>query len=77
MLRRKKEYNNLTGDSGYIYQNKLGKGCFQHDMAYGGFKDLSRRTTSDKVLSDKTLILLKIQNIIEINKDLFQWFINF
>ena len=22
--------------------------CFQHDMAYGNFKDLARRTASDK-----------------------------
>ena len=28
-----------TGDTEYIYKNKLGKTCFQHDMAYGGFKD--------------------------------------
>ena len=33
-----------TGDSRYIYQNKLDKACFQHDMAYGDFKDLTRRT---------------------------------
>ena len=24
-----------TGDSRYIYQNKLDKACFQHAMAYG------------------------------------------
>ena len=24
-----------TGDSRYIYQNKLDKACFQHGMAYG------------------------------------------
>ena len=24
-----------TRDSRYIYQNELGKACFQHDMAYG------------------------------------------
>ena len=29
-----------TGDSRYIYQNELDKVCFQHDMAYGDFKDL-------------------------------------
>ena len=29
-----------TGDPQYIYQNELDKGCFQHDMAYGDFKDL-------------------------------------
>ena len=42
-----------TGDSRYIYQNKLDKACFQHDMAYGDFKDLTRRTASDKILHDK------------------------
>ena len=29
-----------TGDSRYIYKNELDKACFQHDMAYGDFKDL-------------------------------------
>ena len=43
-----------TGDSRYIYQNKLDNACFQHDMAYGGFKDLARRAASDKILRDKT-----------------------
>ena len=42
-----------TGDTNYIYKNELGKACFQHDMAYGDFKDLQRRTQSDKVLKDK------------------------
>ena len=42
-----------TGDTEYIYKNKLGKTCFQHDMAYGGFKDLAKRTASDKVLRNK------------------------
>ena len=32
-----------TEDSQYIYRNKLDKECFHHDMAYGDFKDLSRR----------------------------------
>ena len=39
---------NETGDLRYIYQNKLDKTYFQHDMAYGDFKDLTRRTASDK-----------------------------
>ena len=26
---------NEIGDSWYIYQNELGKGCFQHGMVYG------------------------------------------
>ena len=29
-----------TGNSIYIYKNELDKACFQHDMAYGDFKDL-------------------------------------
>ena len=39
------------GDSRYIYQNKLDKACFQNDMAYGDFRDLTRRTVSDKILN--------------------------
>ena len=42
-----------TGDSRYIYKNELHKACFQHDMAYGDFKDLTKRTVVDKVLRDK------------------------
>ena len=42
-----------TGDTNYIYRNELDKACFQHDMAYGDFKDLKKRTQSDKVLKDK------------------------
>ena len=44
-----------TGDTKYIYKNKLDKACFQHDMAYGDFKDLKRRTQSDIVLKYKAL----------------------
>ena len=42
-----------TGDSRYIYRNELDKACFQHDMAYGDFKDLRRRRAADNVLRDK------------------------
>ena len=38
-----------TGDTSYIYKNEPDKACFQHDMAYGDFKDIARRTASDKV----------------------------
>ena len=31
-----------TGDSRYIYENELDKSCFQHDMAYGDFKNLPK-----------------------------------
>ena len=39
-----------TGDTNDIYKNELDKVCFQHDMAYGDFKDIARRTTSDRIL---------------------------
>ena len=42
-----------TKDTSNIYKNELDKACFQHDMAYGDFKDLARRTASDKKLKDK------------------------
>ena len=43
----------------YIYKNELDKACFQHDMAYGDFKDLKRRTFSDKVLRNKAFNVVK------------------
>ena len=34
-----------------MYQNELDKAYFQHDMAYGDFIDLTRRTASDKAFN--------------------------
>ena len=48
-----------TGDTKYIYRNELDKACFQHYMAYGGFKDLVRRKSFDKVLRDKAFNIAK------------------
>ena len=48
-----------TGDTNYIYENELDKVCFQHDMAYGDFKDLARKTDPDKVLRDKAFDVVK------------------
>ena len=48
-----------TGDSQYIYQNELDKACFQHVMAFGDFKYLTRRTASDKILCDKGFNIAK------------------
>ena len=48
-----------TGDTTYIYKKELDKTCFQYDMAYGDFKDLARRTASDKVLRDKAFNIAK------------------
>ena len=44
-----------TGNTNFIYKNKLDKACFQHDMADGKTKDSVKRTQSDKVLKDKAL----------------------
>ena len=46
-----------TGDTRHIYKTDLDKDitCFQHDMAYGGFKDLTKRAQSDIVLKNKAL----------------------
>ena len=48
-----------AGDSQHIYQKELNKGRFQQDMAYGDFKDITRRTTSDKILRDKVVNIAK------------------
>ena len=48
-----------TGDTSYIYKIELDKACFEHDMAYGDFKDLARRTASDNVLRDKAFNIAK------------------
>ena len=48
-----------TEYTSYIYKNELDKDCFQHDMAYGDFKDLKRRRFSDKVLTDKAFNIAK------------------
>ena len=37
-----------TENTDFIYKNKLDKACFEHDMAYGKSKDLTKRTQSDK-----------------------------
>ena len=47
------------GDTKYIYRKELDKTCFQHDMPYGDFQDLARRTASDEVLKDKAFNIVK------------------
>ena len=48
-----------TGDTSYIYKNELDKAFFQHDKACGDFKDLKRRTASDKIFRDKAFNIAK------------------
>ena len=67
-----------TGDTKYIYKNELDKACLQHDMPYGDFKDLARRTASDKILGDNAFNTAKNPKCDGYAcKVLFLWFINF
>ena len=61
LLKTRNEFKNSKKQeiADYIYKNELDKTCFQHDMAYGDFKDLARRTASDKVLRDKAFNIAK------------------
>ena len=48
-----------TRDASYIYKNELDQPCFQHNMASDDFKDLKRKTVSDKMLRDKAFNIAK------------------
>ena len=39
----------LVRNTNYIYKNELNKASFEHDMAHGNFKNLKRRTQSDRI----------------------------
>ena len=60
-------------DSRYIYENKLDRACFQHNMVYVDFKYLPKRGASDKPLHEQAISLAKIQRMMDINTDLLQW----
>ena len=84
LLKAKKEFKNLQKQEIqdiyiYIYRNELDKVCFQHDKAYGDFKDLARTTASDKVLRDKAFNIAKNSkhNIKDIKEVLLLWFVHF
>ena len=61
LLKTKKELKKFkkTGNTSYIYKNEHDNACFQHDMSYWDFKDLKRRTASDKILRDKAINIAK------------------
>ena len=52
LLQTRKELKNLCKHKTHIYKYDLDKACFQHDMTYGKYKDLTKRTQSHKVLRD-------------------------
>ena len=66
----------VTGFTNYIYKNELDKACFQHDISYGDFKDLARRTASDKVLRDKAFNIAKNPKYDGYQRGLILWFTN-
>ena len=51
-----------TGHTKYIYKNEFDKAYFQQEMAYWDFKDLARRTPSNKVLGNKPFNIAKNPN---------------
>ena len=64
-----------TGNTRYIYKNELDKTCFQHDLAYKDFKYFVKTTMYFQEI--KNLILLKTQNMMDIEEVLLLWFITF
>ena len=61
-----------TRDIDYSYKNDLDKVCFQHNMPYGEYKNLTKRTESDKFLRDEALKLQSVQSMIDIKEDQLQ-----
>ena len=59
-----------TGDTSYIYKNELDTACFQHDMAYGDFKNSAKRTAADKALTDKAFKIASNQKYDEYQRRL-------
>ena len=60
LQKTKKKYENLMEQEIHdIVQNEVDKTCFQYDMSYGDFKDLTRKTGSDKIFHDKALNIAK------------------
>ena len=52
-----------TGDTNYIYKNKLDKACIAHDAAYSDSKDLTKRTVADKILKNRAFNIAKDKKI--------------
>ena len=56
-----------TGITDFSYKDDFDKACFQHDMAYGKYNNLNKRTQQDIEL--KLFKLQVIQNIMVIKQD--------
>ena len=79
LLKTRKESKSLKKlrDTKYIYRNELDKSCFQHDMAYGDFKDLAKISAADKVLRDKAFNIAKYPKYDEYQRGLASMVYNF
>ena len=44
---KKNQISMQKENTDFIYKNDLDKACFQHDMTYGKYKDLTKRTQLD------------------------------
>ena len=69
-IEKRIEKFNEAGDTDNIYKNEVDKAYFQHDMAYGDFKDLKKRTIADKVLRDKAFKIASNQKYDEYQRGL-------
>ena len=66
-----------TGDSICTDQNEIDKVFFQHNMAYGDFKDLLKTIASGKILHDKAFNIVKNSKYNVVKDVLLLWFIKF
>ena len=55
-------------NTNYICRNHLDKACSQHDIAYGRYNDLTKRTDPEKVLKYKAIKLQLIQYMTDIKE---------
>ena len=60
----------------YIYETEIGKACFQQDMEYGNFKDLPKKTASEKILCNRAFNIAKKLKYNVYKEDLPWWLIN-
>ena len=67
--KQRTQISNETGGSTYIHKYSVDKASFQHSMA----KKLARRTVSDKGICNKATELIKIQIVMNIIEEFFEW----
>ena len=53
-----------------MYRNYLDKACFQHDMTYGKYKELTKRTELVKILRNKAFKIASNPKYIEYGRRL-------